>query len=308
MTFDLHVRRDLAYVILLFAGCFQTVFAQTAVHGPHLWDKPLDPAVFEKRVNEQLDRAQKSIDQLLAVKGPRTIENTLALYDDAIEKLDTSGNQSGLMQIVSPEANVRDRAQAMVQRVSAVATPLSLNPAIFHALSDLDVSKADPATKYYVKRTLLEFHLSGVDKDDATRARIQSLNDDITKLSTQFERNTQDSQLKVVVKSRAELDGLPEDYIDLHNPAADGGITLTSDAPDVTPVLNFASSADLRKRMCLAYGNRAYPQNMPVLADLLKKREELANLLGYKHWADANAADKMAVNSQNITRFIDQMD
>jgi thimet oligopeptidase len=308
MTLDVRVRRYLACVILLFAGGFQTASAQTAVYGPHLWDKPLDPAVFEKRVNEQLNRAQKSLDQLLAVNGPRTIENTLAPYDDAIEVLDTAGNQSGLMQIVSPEATVRDRAQAMVQKVSAVATALSLNSVIFHALSDLDVAKADPATQYYVKRTLLEFRLAGVDKDDATRARIQSLNDNITKLATQFQRNTQESQLKVVVKNRAELDGLPDDYINLHKPAADGSITLTSDSPDVTPVLDFANSADLRRRMYLAYNDRAYPQNVTVLADLLKKREELANLLGYKHWSDLNAADKMAVNSQNISQFIDQID
>ena len=308
MTFHLRICRHLACLALLFAAISQSAFAQAATFGPHLWDRPLDPSILDKRVTEQLEAAQKSISQLLAVKGPRTIENTLAPYDDAIAKFDLAFGQSTVMQAVSPDAKVRDRAQAVVQKVSAANTAVSLNPGIFHALSDLDVSKADPATKYYVKRTLLEFHLSGVDKDDATRARIQSLNDDIIKLSTQFERNTQDSQLKVVVKSRAELDGLPEDYIDLHKPAADGSITLTSDAPDVTPVLNFASSADLRKRMYLAYGNRAYPQNMPVLADLLKKREELANLLGYKHWADANAADKTAVNSQNITRFIDQMD
>jgi thimet oligopeptidase len=308
MTFHLRLRRNPACLILFFAAGFQTAFAQTAVYGPHLWDKPLDPAVFEKRVNEQLDRAQKSIDQLLAVKGPRTIENTLAPYDDAIEKLDTAGYQSGVMQAVSPEANLRDRAQAMVQKVSVAITALSLNPAIFHALSDLDVSKADPATQYYVKRTLLEFRLAGVDKDDATRARILSLNDDITGLATQFQRNTQESQLKVVAKNRAELDGLPDDYINLHKPAADGSITLTSDSPDVIPVLDFAKSADLRSRMYLAYQDRAYPQNMAVLADLLKKREELANLLGYKHWSDMNVADKMAVNSQTISSFIDQID
>ena len=308
MTCVVRVRRVLACMILLFAAGFQAAFAQTAVYGPHLWDKPLDPAVFEKRVTERLERSQKFIEQLLAVKAPRTIENTLAPYDDAIEELDTAGNQSGVMQSVSPEAKVRDRAQAMVQKVSAVATALSLNPAIFQALANLDLSKADPATQYYVKRTLLEFHLAGVDKDAATRARIQSLNDEITKLSTEFQRNTQDSQLKVAVKNRAELDGLPDDYINLHKPAADGSITLSSDSPDVTPVLNFANNADLRRRMSLAYNNRAYPQNIPVLTDMLKKREELANLLGYKHWTDANAADKMAVDSQTISKFIDQID
>jgi Zn-dependent oligopeptidase len=112
---------------------------------------------------------------------------------------------------------------------------LPLNQALYHALAALDVSKADRATQYYVQRTLLEFRLAGVDKDDATRAHIKTLNDEITKYATQFERNLQESQLKVVVKTAAELDGLPEDFIKTHKPAADGTITLTSDSPDVTP-------------------------------------------------------------------------
>ena len=308
MRFGIRLRVGVACMGLLWAGSFQMIFAQAGVEGPHLWDKPLDPAVLEKRVNEQLDLAQKSINEILAVKGPRTIENTLAPFDNATEKLDTAGDQSGMLQLLSPEAGIRDRAQAMVQKVSAASTAISLNPAIYHALADLDVSRADAATQYYVKRTLLEFRLAGVDKDDATRARIQALSDELAKLGTEFERNIQDSQIKVTVKNRAELDGLPDDYINLHKPAADGDITLTSDSPDVIPVLKFAKSADLRRRMFLAYNDRAYPQNIKVLAEVLKKREELANILGYKHWADLNAADKMAVTSQNVSNFIDQID
>ena len=308
MTLAIRATRNFVIVALLLAATFPAAFAQSAPYGPHLWDKPLDPAVLEQRVDERLARAKKSIDQLIAVKGSRTVENTLTLYDDAVEQLDTVGNQSGLMQIVNPDAAIRDRAQALVQKVSAVATALSLNPAVYQALSAVDVSRADAATQYYVKRTLLEFRLAGVDKDEATRTKIKSLSDDITRISSQFQRNIQESQLKVVVKDRAELAGLPDDYIARHKPAADGSITLTSDSPDVTPVLKFASNAELRKRVYLAYQDRAYPQNFAVLEDLLKKREELASLLGYKHWADLNAADKMAGNSQTISRFIDQLD
>jgi thimet oligopeptidase len=282
--------------------------AQTGSYGPHVWDKPVDPATFEKRIDEQLDVAKKSVDQLLAVKGARTIENTLVPYDNAVRALDTAGYQSGLMQIVNPDAAIRDKAQAMVQKVSTVATQFALNQALYKAMAELDVSKADPATKYYVQRTLLEFKLSGVDKDDATRARVQSINDDITKYASQFSRNLADSRLTVVVKDPKELDGLPDDYIKAHKPAADGSITLTSDSPDVTPVLKFSKSAGLRKRMFLAYNNRAFPQNVAVLADLLKKRQELADVLGYQHWADVNAADKMAVNSANISKFITEID
>jgi Zn-dependent oligopeptidase len=307
MTYHIHAIRAIACLLMLAAATLQAT-AQSTPYGPHLWDNPLDPATFEKRINEQLDLVQKSIDQLLAVKGARTIENTLAPYDTALEHLDTAGYQSGVMQIVSPDSAIRDRAQAMVEKVSAVATALALNQSLYRALTALDASKADPATKYYVERTLLEFRLAGVDKDEATRAHIKTLNDQITKYATQFQRNLQESQLKVVVTDPKELDGLPEDFIKAHKPAADGTITLTSDSPDVEPVLKFAQSAELRRRIYLAYNNRAYPQNVAVLADLLKKREELANLLGYQHWSDINAADKMAGNSPNIAKFIAEID
>ncbi len=299
---------QLLSAILLSSTILPNAFAQTAKYGPHLWAPPVDPAIFEKRVNEQLEIAQKSVDQILAVTGPRTIENTLQPYDQAVEALDTAGNGAGLVQSVYPEAAMRDRAQLMVQKVSAAASEFSLNQALYKAVAAIDISKADPETRYYVTRTLLEFRLAGVDRDDATRAKIKILNDEITKYSTDFQRNTQDSVLKVVVKNRAELDGLPEDFIARHPAAADGSITLTSEPPDVQPVLKFAKNADLRKRIFLAYNNRAYPQNIQVLADLLQKRQELATLLGYKHWADFNAADKMAVNGKNIGDFIDQID
>jgi thimet oligopeptidase len=306
MSYCVHLARLLACLLLLTSATFY-LEAQTP-YGPHVWANPVDPSAFEKRITEQLDLAQKSVHQLLAVEGPRTIQNTLGPYDEAVQHLDTAGYQSGLMQIVNPDAAIRDRAQVMVQKVSAAATALALNQDLYHALAAIDVSHADPATQYYLRRTLLEFRLAGVDKDAATRARIKTLNDEITKYATEFQRNLQESQLKVIVKDRKELDGLPEDFIQAHKPAADGTITLTSDSPDVTPVLKFSQSADLRRRIFIAYNNRAYPQNVAVLADLLKKREELANVLGYKHWSDMNAADKMAENSENISKFISEID
>ncbi|HEY0565744.1 MAG TPA: M3 family metallopeptidase, partial [Terriglobales bacterium] len=175
-------------------------------------------------------------------------------------------------------------------------------------LSALDVSKADAPTRYYVQRTLLEFKLAGVNRDADTRAKIRKLSDEVTKLALDFQRNTQDDVRKISVKSAAELDGLPQDYIDRHKPGPDGTITLTSEPPDVTPVLKFAKNADLRQRVYLAYNTRAYPQNEKVLADLLAKRQELATVLGYPRWADLNAADKMAANANNIRAFIDELD
>ena len=88
MTLIVRAFKKFAWVALLLAGAWQAASAQTP-YGPHLWDKPLDPAILDQRVNDRLSLAQKSIDQLLAVKGSRTVVNTLALYDDAVEQLDS---------------------------------------------------------------------------------------------------------------------------------------------------------------------------------------------------------------------------
>ena len=75
---------------------------------------------------------------------------------------------------------------------------------------------------------------------------------------------------KTITATLAELDGLPADYIARHTPDAEGVVTLTTDQPDMQPIMTFANSAELRKRMFLAYHTRAYPDNQQILLDLLE--------------------------------------
>lgn len=55
---------------------------------------------------------------------------------------------------------------------------------------------ADPAGKHYLDRNLLEYRLSGVDKEQATRGKIKQLQDRATELALQFSRNVQDDVRK----------------------------------------------------------------------------------------------------------------
>ncbi len=275
---------------------------------PTVWATKPDVAAFEKIVNDRLADGQKSIDQIVAVKGPRTIENTLVPYDEAIRQVNIGNYLANMMFQVHPDATFRDKASTMTQKATAVLTALSLNRDVYKALTALNLSKTDAATRYYVTRTLLEFRLAGVDKDDATRAKLKQLNDDLTGQVTLYERNIADDQRKVEIDSAAELEGLPQDYIDRHKPGANGKIVITTDYPDVFPVLKFAKSTELRKQLYQEFDNRAYPKNRDLLMKMMQTRYEIATLLGYSSWADYNAADKMAVNGQNIAKFISDLD
>ena len=110
----------------------------------------------------------------------------------------------------------------------------------------MEMSAADPATAHYVSQTLLNYRLAGVDKDDATRAHLRELSDQATELSLTFAKNVQENVNRVLLEDTAELAGLPEDYIRNHPPEAEGVVTLTTDYPDMQPVMTFARSAELR--------------------------------------------------------------
>jgi len=299
-----------AFVLLLtaFTAAAPLSRAQQPVADPlHAWVQGSDPAALETWINQRLGDAQADVAKLLAVTGPRTVENTLRPFDDAQNQLSIAGNNAALLYSLADAAALRDKGQTMSAKVSSAFTDLSLNQKVYSALSAIPPPANDPPTRHYLERTLLEYRLSGVDKDDATRAKIRALQDKITDLSLTFGRNVADGTIKITA-TRAELDGLPADYIALHKPAADGTYTLTTEQPDVQPVLNFAKSADLRRRMFLAYSQRAYPKNVQVLRDLLAARQDLATTLGYAHYADLATADQMIGSAAGVERLIQQVD
>jgi len=292
--------------------CLPFVFAavlsaqKITVSQPTIWAAQPDVSAFEKIENDRLAAGERAIATLLAVTGPRTIENTLVPFDEAVHQNNSAGYFAGLMEQVHPDATFRDHATAMLTKVSAAQTAIALNHDVYNALAALDLSKADATTKYYVQHQLLEFRLAGVDKDDATRARLKKLNDQATEQQSMFDRNISDGQ-KVVEADPSELDGLPQDYIDRHKPGADGKVRITTDYPDAYPVFTFAKSDSLRRRVSLAFNTRAYPKNQEVLTNLMKTRYEIATLLGFSSWADYNAADKMIAKGHNIADFIQQV-
>ena len=279
----------------------------SAINQAPIWSSKPNIAAFEKSENEHLAAAQKSIAQVESVQGKRTIQNTLAPYDEALRHLDSAAYMSGLMEHVNPDKAYRDKAAEMTRKTSAAFIALALNQKVYKALEALDVSKSDAATKHYVHRQLLQFRLAGVDKDDATRDKVKKLSDKITELQSKFEQNISEGT-KSVQAEPSELDGLPSDYIARHKPGADGKVIITTDYPDFLPVEKFAKSDDLRRRAAIAFLTRAYPSNKEVLSELIRTRNELAHTLGFDSWADFNASDKMIGKGQNIRQFINEVD
>lgn len=276
--------------------------AQIAGDKP-FWSNKDTAETFAAKHDDKLAKARAAIDKLLAAEGSRTIENTLAVYDEAMLYLNASGEQASLIQEVHPGEDFRARAEEISQKVSALYTEISLNRDIYNALAAVDASAADAETQHYLEKILRDFRLNGVDKDDETRAKIKTLRDELVLIGQEFSRNIRDDKTTITA-SASEMEGLPADYIERHPADENGVITLTTEYPDFVPVMTYAKSENLRRRMLTAFNNRAFPQNMSVLDSMIAKRYELAQLLGYANWADYVTADKMIETADRASDFV----
>ncbi|WP_266170984.1 M3 family metallopeptidase [Dyella subtropica] len=269
-----------------------------------------DSASLDAWVHARMDGIKVQLAKLHAVQGQRTIDNTLVPYDEALNQLGLAFGQAHMLNALGADKALRDKGQELQQALSAADTDITLDVATYdalRALSESDAGKAaDPATRHYLDRSLLEFRLAGVDRDAATRERIRQLRDRIAALELSFSRNVQEDK-RLLSVTPDQLAGMPSDFMARHKPDASGRITLSTDQPDVTPIAKFASNAQLRKDLATAYLNRGWPANDKVLRELLQAREELAHLLKFDTYADLAMADQMIGGKAEAKQFLDQL-
>jgi len=253
-----------------------------------------------------VDDGKKRIAALKASPPPRDAMATLQAFDTALVVVVDAENRAGLAEQVHPSKPFRDVAQTCEQEVSRVLTDISLDKDMYKVLASLDGARLDSAGSYYLRTTLRDYHRAGVDRDDPTREKIRALQDELVKIGQQFDQNIAADVRKFQVNA-SDLDGLPEDFKRSHPPDSSGKVTLTTDNTDYFPFMDYAKSEAARKEFFVLYRQRAYPKNIDVLGQLLQKRHELANVLGYPDWAAYITEDKMVGTEQNAADFIEKI-
>ncbi len=270
---------------------------------------PPEPAgaVFARECRAGLERARQILPTILAVQGPRTVENTLAPYNELRVAVERSSAAASLANNVHPDKGVRDAAEACEQEATAFESELGLNRALYDAIGQVQTRDADADTRRLVDHVLRGFRRAGVDKDEATRARLKEIDDRLVVLGQDFARNIVDDVRHIALRDPADLKGMPQDYIDAHKPDERGQILITTNYPDYMPFMAYADSAPLRKQLYVAFRARGDRTNGGVLKQLLELRAEKARLLGYASWADYATEDKMMKSAAAAARFIERV-
>ena len=224
-------------------------------------------AVCDREIAE-IERRQRELE---TEKGPATQLRSLQRYDDIVNLITAASGESTLYrQVMADDARRQAGADCEV-RVANATSKLSLSRPIYDRLKAIPTIGMSDATKLYLTRTLASFERSGVASDPAKRAQIQALQEELAKASTDFAANIAKGR-KTVTADPADLEGLPADYLAAHKPGADGKVVISTDYPDINPVMAYAKSEALRKRLTLANLTRAYPENDVLLRRILDQR------------------------------------
>lgn len=266
-----------------------------------------DPAALTSLCEAENMTLRKQLQQLEAAGNTPTLEGFYESFNSLSASLNNLSFTAESLSNVHPDAAVRTAAEACVLQLSAISTDIKLSRPVYDAVGRLDVSGEDQATQHSVEKTLLSFRLSGVDKDDVTRERIRELNIELISIGQEFDRNIREDVRTLELDSVDDLKGLPEDYIAAHPPHADGKIRITTQYPDLLPVITYAHSDTLRKELYSIYLNRAYPQNKALLEQLMEKRYELAQLVGFANYAELVTADKMVGSPERVAGFLEEL-
>lgn len=264
------------------------------------------PAAFLETCRADVAKARSSADRFKTTDRSRDALATLELYDTAIGLLNDAASRAGLARNVHPDEAMRKAASTCESEVDKANTELSLDRAMFGAMSNLDVSKADAPTRFYVQRTLRDFRRAGVDLDDTKRARIKALREELVTLGQEFGKNVAED-VRTIEMNSADLDGLPDDFRRAHPAGANGKVVVTTNNTDYQPFMTYAKSSSAREALWKVYRLRGHPKNLPVLARMLEARRELASLLGFNTWADYITGDKMIATRENAAEFIERI-
>ena len=252
-----------------------------------------------------LGEAKAAFVALEAQTGKATVERVFGQYEVTTDALTGIGDVWHLRS-VHPNADVREAANTCSERQSDFLSQIGLSRHYFDRIAAIDTTELTAVERHMVEEALEGFRRSGVDRDAATRQKIRTLQSDITALGNEFDKNIREDVRSVQVDA-SELAGLPQDYIDAH-PADDAGlVTITTDYPDLYPVMTYAKSDYLRKALRVKARSRGYPANKGLLEQLIAKRHELANILSFPSHAALSMDSQMIESPQNAQAFLDSI-
>jgi peptidyl-dipeptidase Dcp len=196
----------------------------------------------------------------------------------------------------------------MAPRLSAHTNAIYLNAKLFARLDAVwqrrDTLNLDPESRTVLERIHLDFVRAGARLSSQARARMDSINQRLATLSTEFSQNVlADEEDYVEPLTEAQIAGAGNSLRAALSATArerglDAPYAVTLSHSSIEPFLQAAADRAVREKLFKAWvrrgGNQGAHDNKAIMAETLVLRAEKAALLGYENYAAYKLADSMA--------------
>ncbi len=245
----------------------------------------------------------------VATGGAGSFETVLLPFDEADARLAAGYAGGAFMSHVHVEAAVRDAGQEADERLNRWRVDLLFRDDVAATVATFAASPGAAALTGERRRLLArlgrDLRRAGHGLEPATRSEVRSLQGRLVELESAFQRNIDEAQDGLDL-TRDELDGLADDFVaGLRPGAVPGTFRVSLDAPELYPFLGQARRRDLRRDLERREFNQAREANEPLLAEALRIRRRIADLLGYPSWAHYAMEVKMAHDPEAVRAFYD---
>ena len=278
---------------------------------------------FEEAFMEGIRRDNEMIDKTINNPAKPTFDNTIINteedkegYYDLLDRVSTV-----FFNLLSAETN--DEMDALAQKMQPIlsqhANDMRLNKRLFERIKAVHLHhrKLTPEEKMLLDNCYDGFVRSGALLDEEGKERLRALTEEASMLSLQFSQNLlkETKAFTLHITDEKQLDGLPDTAIEAARQAAKekelDGWLFTLDSPSYGPFMTYSTQRELREKMFLAKNTLCThdntENNLAICQRIVNLRREIAQLLGYKTYADYVLKKRMASNVRSVYRLLDDL-
>lgn len=290
---------------------------------------PFDTAPFSQIENEHfmpaftqaMADARAEIDAITENKEAPTFTNTIEALDFAGEQLDRISSVFFNLNSAETNEEIQKIAQEVSPLLSEFGNDITLNEALFKRVKAVYEQK-DNLDLTVEQQTLLDKRYKGFSRNGANLAedkktRLREIDAELSKLKLKFGENVlaETNKFKMHLTNEEDLDGLPEGEKEAAAQLAKSkdldGWLITLDYPSYIPFMKYAKNRELRKKLSLAFGSKAFKgdelDNQENVLKIAKLRHERANLLGYATHANFVLEERMAETPEKVHSFLNEL-
>ncbi len=265
------------------------------------------PAAVAASTRRALDTATALVDAAAAAGPDPAYATTLGLLEEAEAVVSDAHGVGPFMARVHPDVEVRATAVDWEERVAKWRTDLlfrdELAATVRAFAATAEAEQLQGTRRRYLEHWIRDLRRAGHDLDTVTRGTLREMHTRLVELEVRFSANLDEHEDHIEV-TRAELDGLAEDYVRRLSPGdEEGTYRVTMAYPDYQPFMRQATSRDLRRLLQHKFWNRAAALNRPLLEEAIALRRLIASTLGYPSWAAYAMEVKMAGDPGVVAEF-----